>query len=603
MCVTHSARAVEGRPTASFRRAFFTLTLLLPSLLAPATMHFSKIFVLAFAVGAFGEKAPTLPQLAAVADAVVPAAPDALHFPFAAGVRGDAAPPALPKLADVADAVPPAVSDAPLSRARGAAPSGAATVAAETTRAGLRASAPETRGTLKLESKWKAHETLKPKELVAGPDEVVAPFDADEVVAPPDAPKPHALLLDVAGGPAVVAAAPRTRGTLKLKERAHGTAYSVQPAPKLKGHIDLSSPSSFDNRVSIATNHSSGIAVQEDTEFFFTVTILTIITAVVIDEVVNDGGVRHAVGEAIESVVVPLYGFFMEVLNPLIAAIFEAIGQAIVDALNLDLLDEAAMRIINGGMANRFDIITSLLGSTFQRIRDVFDRVVRWVTTIRDGLDAIGALDFTRQIVGNSRSNTLAMINDEPEEERIEITDGKGNTGYLSSDERNLIQSSDGLEDLMNALKGNSMINRMTSLKNRIEALRDSLNNNSSTNAMASIKTELANIFRNAQSAFQGFLDKTSGLGSLQFLVTGEAAAIAGVGLEAGISIDVRQILHFFSHNFQWDRSVTQLLSFHVGYALDIGAQAGGDVGFCVGYHTSRVTGVKHLFALAHVHN
>ena len=127
--------------------------------------------------------------------------------------------------------------------------------------------------------------------------------------------------------------------------------------------------------------------------------------------------------------------------------------------------------------------------------------------------------------------------------------------------------------------------------------------NNFSRNAMVSIKTELENIFRNAQSAFQGFSDKTGGLGSIQFLVTGEAAAIACVGLEAGISIDVRQILHFLSHDFQWDPSVTQLLSFHVGYAVDIGAQAGGDVGFCVGYHTSRVTGVKYLFALAHVHN
>ena len=85
--------------------------------------------------------------------------------------------------------------------------------------------------------------------------------------------------------------------------------------------------------------------------------------------------------------------------------------------------------------------------------------------------------------------------------------------------------------------------------------------------------------------------------------MTGEIAAVAGVGLEAGISIDVRQILYFLAHDFQWDPSVTQLLSFHVGYALDIGVQGGGDVGFCVGYHTSRVTGVRHLFALAHVYN
>jgi hypothetical protein len=91
----------------------------------------------------------------------------------------------------------------------------------------------------------------------------------------------------------------------------------------------------------------------------------------------------------------------------------------------------------------------------------------------------------------------------------------------------------------------------------------------------------------------QRFLSRVGGLGSLQFIVTVEAAAVGGAGLEAGISIDVRQILYFLSHGFEWDPSFTQLLSFHVGYALDIGPQGGVDVGLCIGYHTSRVTEVN----------
>ena len=73
----------------------------------------------------------------------------------------------------------------------------------------------------------------------------------------------------------------------------------------------------------------------------------------------------------------------------------------------------------------------------------------------------------------------------------------------------------------------------------------------------------------------------------------GEIAAIAGIGLEAGISIDVEQILYFLSQNFNWDPTFTQLASFHVAYGVDTEVQAGGDIGLSVAYHTSRIDGVR----------
>ena len=102
----------------------------------------------------------------------------------------------------------------------------------------------------------------------------------------------------------------------------------------------------------------------------------------------------------------------------------------------------------------------------------------------------------------------------------------------------------------MNILKGSSIISMMQRLKELIEQLQRNLSSPSSSNCMDLIKTKLEQIFRGAQSTFKSFLTKVGGLGSIQFLVTGEVAAISGIGFEAGISIDVRQILHFLSHNF-----------------------------------------------------
>ena len=213
----------------------------------------------------------------------------------------------------------------------------------------------------------------------------------------------------------------------------------------------------------------------------------------------------------------PWAKFFVEVVNPALAVIFETTRQAIYNYLDLDLVDEIAMWIINGGMANRYQLITSLSGDVSGRFQNAFRSVARWIDDIRDGLDTLGALDFTEGIVGldhfteqsggpSGRSKTVATINEEPQEEYIKITDGKGNTGYLSSDKLNITQNSDGLEDLVNVLRESRMTSMLERLKNSINPLQEFLNNNTLNNAMDPIKDELANIFRNTRSAFQFFL-------------------------------------------------------------------------------------------------
>ena len=51
-------------------------------------------------------------------------------------------------------------------------------------------------------------------------------------------------------------------------------------------------------------------------------------------------------------------------------------------------------------------------------------------------------------------SKTLAVVgNQSQQEERIKISDGNGNTGYLSSNKQDLIQGNCGLEDLKKSWK------------------------------------------------------------------------------------------------------------------------------------------------------
>lgn len=139
----------------------------------------------------------------------------------------------------------------------------------------------------------------------------------------------------------------------------------------------------------------------------------------------------------------------------------------------------------------------------------------------------------------------------------------------------------------ISVLGSNSILPKVQQLIELIKDVQNNLNPNSPSNAMDSVMRKLGEIIGDAHSAFQKFLQKADKLGSIQFLVTAELEFVGGIVLEAGISIDVRQILYFLAHNFNWDPHATSLASFHVAYAFDLGVQGGGDAGFSIAYHTS----------------
>ena len=361
----------------------------------------------------------------------------------------------------------------------------------------------------------------------------------------------------------------------------------------------------------LASNYSNSVVVTEDTEFIFLVPIIA--AAVAADQAFNDGSItnevveplaEHVIEPLVEDVIKPLVeeacGFFLEVLNPLIAEIFEAIGDHIYKAYHLDLLDEVAKRIIVGGAANIIDIVMTTLGEVFNDIKNAFEEVSDWVDIIKEGLDTIGALDFIDKFMKGFSSEDAIIANEAQDEELIMVTDGNGNTGYISSHDQDLIEGSAGLEALANILKGGSIKSKVEGLQSKITSLKDVLNSNTPKDAMNSIMSELEDILKDAKYSFQQFLAMTDGFGSIQFLISAEIEGVAGFVLEAGISIDVEQILYFLSHNFNWDPNFTSLASFHVAYAIDIGVQGGGDVGFSIAYHTSRVTGVRLIQTICH---
>jgi hypothetical protein len=164
----------------------------------------------------------------------------------------------------------------------------------------------------------------------------------------------------------------------------------------------------------------------------------------VVSKVVNNEAVRVVVTEVLEPVVVEVERYIHRT-NEQVATIFELITGFIYNALCLYDLDQAVMELINGGLANGQDLMTDLIQDDFQAIKEAFDEILEHLPVVKSGLEILGLDQFINQYVrSGSRSNTLAAINDRP----IQITDGKGNTGYLSSYEQNLIQSTGGLEDL-----------------------------------------------------------------------------------------------------------------------------------------------------------
>ena len=305
---------------------------------------------------------------------------------------------------------------------------------------------------------------------------------------------------------------------------------------------------------------------------------------------------------------------FLGVINAVIARIFEMLGEVIKGVFQFDLLDGLARDILVGGIANFNDgIIEQRLKDSINLIKDTFKEVKPYIGAIKAGLDTIGSLDFINHFIKGQGSLTSNS------EEYIEISDGNGNHGYLTSDEHDLLTGGGGLKDLVNKLKENRLVHRVNKVQNSIKELRDTITASSPSDVMDNVIDAIKELVLDAVDDFRNFLQYT-GLGSIQFLVTGEIGMLAGLVFEIGVSIDVRQLLYFIMHGGNWDPLSTQLASLHVGYAIDgqynpwcrflsifliqptfqftvfsfsVGAQGGGDLGFSVAYHTSSVTGVS----------
>eukprot|EP00956_Cyclotella_meneghiniana_P008259 scaffold11019_cov38-Cyclotella_meneghiniana.AAC.1 len=164
------------------------------------------------------------------------------------------------------------------------------------------------------------------------------------------------------------------------------------------------------------------------------------------------------------------------------------------------------------------------------------------------------------------------------------------NGSYLSADEQAMISSSGGLKSLVSKIEGMDIT---STLHNHIKELRDHWTKGFDESFIENVVDDIKNLVKDAHNDFREFLQFVDDLGSIQFLVTTEVEGWAGIVLEFGLSIDVRQLVYYIHHGFKWDPLTTQLISVHVGYAFDIGVQGGGDAGFSIAYHTSAVTGVN----------
>lgn len=179
--------------------------------------------------------------------------------------------------------------------------------------------------------------------------------------------------------------------------------------------------------------------------------------AIVADQAFNDGGVTKAVAEEVLAPIAKeLAGFFAEVLGPIIADIFNAIGQFVYDILDLAVVDEMAKELVVKGPAKLLDIVGEVLGDAFEDIKKAWEGIKDLIGIIKDGLEAIGALDFIDKLMGSGRRSDVSLISNQPHflssEEFIEVTDGNGNVGYLSSSDQDLLMGGGGLEELQEGM-------------------------------------------------------------------------------------------------------------------------------------------------------
>lgn len=321
------------------------------------------------------------------------------------------------------------------------------------------------------------------------------------------------------------------------------------------------------------------------------------------DAAFNEGNAAtYITKEVIDPVAKEAAGHFLEVINPLIADLFTIIGEIIVSALGLGLqaVDAIAKDIINGGLSRFGDIVTKAMGSSFNDIKNEWGNVDTYISAIKEkeNLDLVGASDFIASIFESRRyvRKVEDQVISSDQDELITIVNKNGNYGYISSKDKELLSGTCSLNELKQKLEQGRPFELMTQIKNDLRSFRDSIYDGvgqASSSELEDIMDLIKTLVEIQDSGFKCFLETfADNMGSIQFIVDGEAEFIVGAVFEVGVSVDVEQLL-YLAANGSWQQSTTKIASLHVGWAIDCGAQGGGDLGFSIAYHTSRVTGVR----------
>ncbi|MGA0857565.1 MAG: hypothetical protein ACO3P3_05310 [Candidatus Nanopelagicales bacterium] len=264
--------------------------------------------------------------------------------------------------------------------------------------------------------------------------------------------------------------------------------------------------------------------------------------------------------EVLEKVILPLATAamdFLDLLNDILREIFQTITNAIYKMFFLQHLDNLVKDIIVGGSANFKDVIHGRLGDTWDRIKSTFEQFEPLIDTIKTGLDKIGSSAYINQAFLGT-----------PYTESLEVGGGTGNESNFFAVDRTLSTGERGLIALAKKLE--EYTTHIETLSDHINAVFDNISDHDKASEfMDKVVDDIKQLMKDAHTEFRDFLRVTENMGSIQFLVTFEADSVAGVVFEVGVSIDVRQLIYFLAHDFNWDPLKTQLASVHVGYALD----------------------------------
>ena len=236
------------------------------------------------------------------------------------------------------------------------------------------------------------------------------------------------------------------------------------------------------------------------------------------------------------------------------------------------------------------------MGSAFNYIKDTWESVDKYmISLIKNNLDLIGASDFIGRFFESGRymNKVEDQVISTNQNQLIKI----GDTNGISSKDKELLSGTCSLTELKQQLqKKGGPFELMTQLKDILISYRDSILDGvdqASSTGLKGVMNLIQKLVQLPNSVFKCFLETLAEeLGSIQFIIDGEAEYFVGAAFEIGISLDVGELLYLIA-NGHWQKSKTKIASVHVGWAIDCGAQAGGDLGFSIAYHTSGVTGVR----------